>query len=250
MTAVSIVVPMHRTHALLDELLVRLGEAVPGAEVLLVDDGCPEGSGAAALALHGRLPGGLRARVVALSPGVGQHSAVLIGLRWATQPVCVVMDADLQDPPEAVPVLLDALAAGPTPVVAAARVGRYESAGRLASGRAYRRALTWASTGRVPADAGMLLAMRWSARTAVLALDDPVAPLVPALARAGQEIRTVPVRRVARASGESATTSRVRLRVALRGLTTVTPVHPLVRTVRAGRWTPPHITVTDIGGPS
>ena len=249
MTGVSVVVPMHRTRSSLDELLARLGAAVPGAEVVLVDDACPEGSGGAALAMAGSLPGGLRGRLVTLAPGVGQHGAVLLGLAEATSPVCVVMDADLQDPPEAVPSLLEALAAGNTSVVASGRRGRYERSGRLATGRAYRLALHWASGRRVPPDAGMFLAMSAPARTALLALHDPVAPLVPALARAGQQIATLPVVRTERSDGVSATPSRLRVRAGVRGLLTVLPVHPIVRAVRRRRWSPPHITVTDIGGP-
>ena len=106
-----------------------------------------------------------------------------------------------------------------------------------------------ASCGKVPRDAGMFLAMTASARAAVLALDDPVAPLVPALARAGIPLRTVPVQRARRTSGATATTSRVRVRTSVRGLLTVLPLHPFVRSVRARRWQHPHITVTDIGGP-
>lgn len=248
MSRVSIVVPMHATGAYLDELLTRIADTVPDAEVVLVDDACPDGSGAAALALAGRLPGRMRCRLVSVRPGVGQHSAVLLGLAETTAPVSVVMDADLQDPPEAIPVLVDALASGVAQVVAAGRRGRYESRGRLVSGRWHRRALHVASGGRVPRDAGMFLAMTSSARDAVLALNDPVAPLLPALMRAGMRIRTVPVVRAARTGGGSATTGGVRVRTSVRGLLTVLPLHPFVRSVRVHRWQHPSITITDIGG--
>ena len=247
MTSVSVVVPMHATRASLPELLDRLGRAVPGAQVVLVDDACPQGSGGAARAL-GDLPGGLHGMLVDVRPGVGQQSAVLIGLAWATAATTVVMDADLQDPPEAIPSLVAALAAGTAPVVASARRGTYESPGRLATARSYRLVLHWASRRRIPCDAGMFLAMDRSARDAVLALGDPVAPLVPALARAGQTIRTVPVHRRSRSHGVSATTGRVRARTAVRGLLTVLPVHPLARTLRVLRWQHPSVTVTDLGG--
>ncbi|RYB96736.1 glycosyltransferase [Nocardioides glacieisoli] len=249
MSGVGVVVPMHATRDCLDELLARIAACVPDAEVVLVDDACPQGSGAAVRALTGRLPAGLRCRLVTVRPGVGQHSAVLLGLAESTSAVTVVMDADLQDPPEAIRTLVDALAEGSAPVVAAGRRGSYEARGRLASGRWHRRAMHLASGGRVPRDAGMFLAMTASARDAVLALDDPVAPLVPALARAGIPLRTVPVQRAPRTSGATATTSRVRVRTSVRGLLTVLPVHPFVRSVRARRWQHPHITVTDIGGP-
>ena len=248
MSSVSVVVPMHATRDCLDELLARIAASVPGAEVVLVDDACPQGSGAAVLALSGRLPGDLRCKLVTVRPGVGQHSAVLLGLATSTAAVSVVMDADLQDPPEAIRSLVDALVEGSVPVVAAGRRGSYQGRGRLASGRWHRRTLHLASGGRVPKDAGMFLAMTGAARQAVLALDDPVAPLLPALARAGVPIRTIPVVRAPRTTGGTATTSGVRVRTSVRGLLTILPVHPFVRSVRARRWQHPHITVTDIGG--
>ena len=86
MSGVGVVVPMHATRDSLEELLARIARAVPDAEVVLVDDACPEGSGAAVLALAGRLPGFLRCRLVTVRPGVGQHSAVLLGLAESTAP--------------------------------------------------------------------------------------------------------------------------------------------------------------------
>ena len=63
-------------------------------------------------------------------------------------------------------------------------------------------------------------------------------------------IRTIPVLRAPRSTGRSATTGRVRVRTSVRGVLTVLPLHPFVRSVRVRRWQHPHITVTDIGGPA
>ena len=248
MTTIGVVVPMHATRDCLGELLERIAAALPGAEVVLVDDACPQGSGEAVMGLARNVPGGLDVRLVSVHPGVGQHSAVLLGLARSTADISVVMDADLQDPPEAVGALVAAVVDGSVPVVAAGRRGSYQGRGRLASGRLHRRVLHLASRGRVPPDAGMFVALTREAREAVLALDDPVAPLLPALARAGVPIRTTPVQRSPRSSGATATTSRVRVRTSVRGLLTVLPLHPVVRSVRARRWQQPQITVTDIGG--
>lgn len=249
MNAVSVVVPMHATRQSLDELVSRVAAVVPEGELVLVDDECPEGSGQAVLDL-GALPGGLRGVLVQVRPRVGQLSAVLIGLRTASAPVTVVMDADLQDPPEQIAALLDSLAAGGSNVVASARRGSYESRGRMATARCYRRVLHRASGGRVPPDAGLFLAMDRRAREAVLALGDPRAPLVPALARAGMRITTVPVARQPRPHGASATGGRTRLGTAVRGLLTVLPVHPVALRLRLLRWHEPSVTITHLEGPT
>lgn len=249
MSTLSVVIPMHRTRRCLTELLDRLAVAVPGAQVVLVDDACPEGSGEAALALSGRLPAGLSGRLVSLTPGVGQHSAVLIGITQATGAVTAVMDADLQDRPEDLPPLVEALVATGADVVAAGRRGDYEARGRIRSGRCYRAVMHRASRGRLPADAGMFLVMSSAARTSVIDLGDPRAPLLPALARAGMQIVSTPVTRAPRAHGRSATPSRTRVGVAVRALLTVLPTHRLVRPIRVARWRSPSLTITDLGGP-
>src|SRR5215212_11950435 len=94
---------------------------------------------------------------------VGQHGALAHGLTAEPEAdVWVCLDADLQDPPEAVPVLLDRLARGDVGAVFAGRRGRYESLPRRVTGRLHRRVAT-RLTG-LPPDAGAFLAMRRAVR--------------------------------------------------------------------------------------
>lgn len=226
--ALSVVVPMYRTAAHLPELLRRLDEAVPGAEVVLVDDHCPEASAEVAASLP---RGSLHPVVVRLSANVGQHAAVHIGLGLARSPLVAVMDADLQDRPEALPVLLSALDAHPhADAVCAARMGRYASRGRRCTARAYRATARVLSRGRIPAGAGMFMVARRRAVEAVLRLDDPMAPLVPAIAAAGLRLMAEPIPRDPRPDGAGAHGGRDRVRIALRGLALLTPARrPLAR---------------------
>lgn len=219
--ALSVVVPMHRTARWLPELLRRLGDSVPGADVVLVDDACPDGSGdlAAGIGHHG-----LTVTVVRVHPNVGQHAAVQIGLRHCTRALVAVMDADLQDAPEDIPVLLDRLLAHPeVDAVCAARTGRYASAGRRATARGYRAVASALTRGRIPRDAGMFMVMRAEAAAGVARLDDPMAPLVPALAATGARLHAMPLERHPRGDGGSGYDGRMRLRVAVRGLAVLTP---------------------------
>ncbi len=218
----SVVVPMYRTSRHLPELLARLDAAVPHAEVVLVDDACPERSADGAAAIDA---GTLRVVIVRLSTNLGQHAAVHVGLATATRELVAVMDADLQDEPEALPVLLDALAAQPAlGAVCSSRAGTYTTAGRQRSARTYRWMARVLSGGRIPQGAGMYLVAQRSAVQAVRDLDDPYAPLVTALAAAHVPLDAIAVERRGRDDGRSAHGGRDRLRIAVRGLVVLTPL--------------------------
>src|SRR5207244_11508029 len=76
----------------------RLSEAVgEHFEVLFIDDGSRDGSGDLLDALHAR---DRRLKVVHFSRNFGHQAALQAGLDEATGDAVVLMDADLQDPPE------------------------------------------------------------------------------------------------------------------------------------------------------
>jgi dolichol-phosphate mannosyltransferase len=235
---------LYRTAATLDELLTRLeASCPPGSEYVLVDDCCPDGSGDQVLERWRHQ----RGRLLSLTDNVGQHAAVQAGLRHALGERVVVMDADLQDLPEDVPRLLAALDGGEADVVCAGRRGHYANPGQERSARAYRRVARLLSRGRIPADAGMFSAWHRFAVDKVVALGDHAAPLVPAAALAGLRISTVAVDRHARGHGRSATGSIRRVRIAVRGLVTLTPLHPLVRRLQPVRRHSPAAEVVELG---
>jgi len=106
---VSIAVPAYNEEEVLPLLLTRVRAvlaALPGGphELVIVDDGSSDGS----LALLEREAAGDRGlRVVALARNFGQQAAVTAALDHVTGEVAIVMDADLQDAPEAIPEMID-----------------------------------------------------------------------------------------------------------------------------------------------
>jgi len=213
---VAVVVPVYGNAPTLPELVRRLAVALDGHDwtVRLVVDASPDDSAAVA----GRLAAQDQ-RVVAqvLPRNLGQHGALAAGL--AADPdadVWVCLDADLQDPPEAVPALLARYCAAGPPVAAvfAGRRGSYETALRLASGRLHRAVL--ARLTGLPPDAGAFLLLGPAARAEVLRLQAP--SLVAAVGAARLPTASVPVQRAERTSGRSAWTGRARLAQSVRTL--------------------------------
>ena len=109
---VSVVVPVFNGEATLEALVDRLREAVQTRfelEVVLVNDGSTDASGDVCRELAGRHPW---VRFVDLSRNFGEHNAVMAGLRFASGDCAVIVDDDLQNPPEEVVKLVDKLGEG------------------------------------------------------------------------------------------------------------------------------------------
>jgi polyisoprenyl-phosphate glycosyltransferase len=215
---VAVVAPVYRNAATLPALAARLRTTLGDRpwRLRLVIDASPDDSLAVAESLAAADP---RIAVTHLTVNGGQHAALARGL--ADEPdadAWVCLDADLQDPPEAVPLLLARLAVDGTGAVFAGRRGAYESPGRRLTGTLHR----WLAarlTG-LPPDAGAFFAMDARVRAAVLtAMAEEAAPsVVLGVVRAGVPVASVPVAREQRPSGRSAWTGRARLRQSARSL--------------------------------
>ena len=106
----SVVVPVYNDQEVLDELLKRLTPAVtaicPNYEVILIDDGSRDKSWAKIEELKEQYENIV---AVKLARNFGQQNAIAAGLDQATGDVIVLMDSDLQDRPEDIHVLVNAL---------------------------------------------------------------------------------------------------------------------------------------------
>ena len=212
--SVALVTPVYGNAATLEDLSRRVAGAMEGRPWTLrfVVDASPDDSLAVA---HGLAAADSRLAVTPLTRNVGQNRALLAGLAASTAAdAWVCLDADLQDPPEAVPALLDRLAAGDAGVVFAGRRGAYESRSRMLTGNLHRRAM--ARLTGLPADAGAFLAMDRPSRDRLLALDPP--GIVAGVGAAGIPCVSVPVARDARPSGCSAWTTLARVHQSGRSL--------------------------------
>ncbi|WP_347261785.1 glycosyltransferase family 2 protein [Rudaea sp.] len=110
---VSIVVPVYRSEAILPHLVTKVREAMAGSglryELILVNDVSPDGSWEAIKRLAAEHD---FVRGICLSKNVGQHNATMAGLGQVRGEVVIVMDDDLQHPPQAIVDLVKSIRSG------------------------------------------------------------------------------------------------------------------------------------------
>ena len=107
---VSIVIPVFNEISLIDELYSRLKVVCKGLgknyEIIIVDDGSSDGSYEKLIQLK---KNDATLRIVKFTRNFGQQAAVLAGFRTSQGKIIVQLDSDLQNPPEEIPKLLEAM---------------------------------------------------------------------------------------------------------------------------------------------
>ena len=150
----SFVIPVFDEEETLPELERRLRAVLDGldgpAEVILVDDGSSDRSPELLAEMSRRDP---RFRTIHFTRNFGHQMAITAGLDRARGDAVVVMDGDLQDPPEIIPTFLDHFRRG-YDVVYAQRVDRQESWWLRISYFLFYRLLARLSSIALPLDAG------------------------------------------------------------------------------------------------
>ncbi len=117
-----------RLRAVLDALGASRG--IEG-DIIAVDDGSRDGSREI---LEGIAAGDPALRVIRLDRNRGQHEALIEGFARCDAPLVISMDADLQNPPEEIPRIVDALLEG-NDLVATRRVNRRDPLSRRLAAR-------------------------------------------------------------------------------------------------------------------
>lgn len=153
----SVVIPVFNEEENLDELIRRCLLACDQTrcrfEIVLVNDGSSDGSAekidAAAKNNPGKVVG------VFLNRNYGQHAAVIAGFEQSKGDVVITLDADLQNPPEEIPRLVDAMDKG-YDVVGTVRLQRQDTLFRRVASAIINKAVQ-KSTGVMMHDYGCML---------------------------------------------------------------------------------------------
>jgi len=107
---ISIIIPTYNERENLEELFKRISRALEDRdfEIIIVDDDSPDKTWEKAEILGKIYP----VRVIRRTKEKGLSSAVIRGFEEANGDIIVVMDADLQHPPEVIPKLIEAIEHG------------------------------------------------------------------------------------------------------------------------------------------
>ncbi len=153
----SVVVPLFNEEANVAPLVARVTGILenlperPSYEIILVNDGSADSTAA-------RIREELRRRanivLVSLSRNFGHQLAATAGLDVSRGEAIVLMDGDLQDPPELIPEFVERWRAGFDVVYAVRRTRKGESAFKLATARAFYRIIRRLTNVSIPMDAG------------------------------------------------------------------------------------------------
>jgi len=152
---VSLAIPIYNEEAVVPELVRRTTavlDSLPGGphEIVFVDDGSYDGT---VKILEGAVQRDSRLSVVELSRNFGHQTALTAALDHVGGDIVVLMDGDLQDPPESIPTLIDHYRQG-YDVVYVQRVNRKESWWLRICYWVFYRLLATLSAIELPLDAG------------------------------------------------------------------------------------------------
>jgi undecaprenyl-phosphate 4-deoxy-4-formamido-L-arabinose transferase len=200
----SVVVPVLNEEDNLSQLVARVRQAFVAAnrpaELLVVLDGCTDNSLSVLLGLQSlEVP----LRIIELAHGVGQHAAIGVGLNYVRGNSVLTIDADLQNPPEALPEIARRLEAG-FDAVGTTRKGRRDAGHRALASAIFAKSLKLVGVRHTMGDPGcMLRGWRRPVVEAWLATGEPALYLPTQLNRHAEDYEEFEADHHARAVGES-----------------------------------------------
>ncbi len=219
------VIPAHEEAAVLPALWARLApvlgvlEEQQAIEVILIDDGSRDDTWAVMQALAARDP---RLGLVRLLRRFGQQAALLAGLERARGDAVIVLDADLQDPPEILPEMVERWREGFKVVHGVRRSRRPDTWFKRTSARVFRRVVTVLAGTGLSQDVGDFVLLDREVVELLRRVGGPRAFLRGEVAWAGFEHCAVPYDRAPRVAGLTKYSLRRMTALALDGLTALT----------------------------
>jgi dolichol-phosphate mannosyltransferase len=198
----SVVTPMHNEEGNARALYERVVAALAGVpfELVVADDGSKDSTGSI---LEELAAADERVKVISLSRNFGHQAALTAGLDHATGDVVVMMDSDLQDPPEVIPEMVQRWREGSDVVYAVRESREGETRFKLLTAKWFYRFFKKMAQIDVPLDAGDFRLMARPALDAVLAMPERNRFLRGMTVWVGFTQSAVTYKRAARAAGET-----------------------------------------------
>jgi polyisoprenyl-phosphate glycosyltransferase len=167
----SVVAPMHDEEANARRFYERVSAALTDLEfeIVLVDDGSRDATG---VILAELAEADSRVKVITLSRNFGHQAALTAGLEHATGDAVVMLDADLQDPPELIPAMLERWREGADVVYAVRESRAGETRLKLWTAHLFYRLFARLAQIDIPLDSGDFRLMDRRALDAMLAMGE------------------------------------------------------------------------------
>ncbi len=150
----SIIIPTYKSEANLPALIKRLEDVLSGLiynyEIVFVNDNSPDNTMSVLRGICSETPS---VKVISLSRNFGQQIAISAGLKYSSGDAAVIMDDDLQDPPEFIPELIKKWEEG-YKIVYAIRKTRQENLFKRSAYKLFYRILSKLSHIDIPKDSG------------------------------------------------------------------------------------------------
>lgn len=210
----SVVAPVYNEQELVDLFVARTCAAVAdyNFELILVNDGSTD----ATPELLDRLAAtDARVRVVHLSRNFGHQAALTAGLEHALGEAVAMIDADLQDPPELIPAMVEHWAQGSDVVYAVRRQREGETAFKLATAAGFYRLFNKLTQVDLEPNSGDFRLLDRRALDALLSMTERSRFLRGMTVWVGFTQTAIPYERDARNAGETKYTLRKMLRFSL-----------------------------------
>ena len=154
---VSIVIPVFNEEDVLSTLSGRLDAVLDSiennmsVEIIFVDDGSTDDS---ARIIRNKCTNDNRYKLICLSRNFGHQAAILAGLYESLGDAVIAMDADLQDPPELIPTMIQEWKSGSEVVYAKRRERNGDSFFKRASAKFFYVLIDWLSDTQLPRNVG------------------------------------------------------------------------------------------------
>ncbi len=215
----SVVIPVYNEEEVIPELIDRLQAAwdqTPAVhwQVIFVDDGSRDRS---AELIQKRSVEDPRIALVRLSRNFGHQAAITAGLNHVEADAALIMDADLQDPPEVIPDLVREWLAGGQ-IVIAQRLSRKDRGWRGLAFRLYHQTIHWVNDFKITPQAGIFGLIAQPALGHIVGLSEHNRFLPGLRDWVGFERRIVHYHRDERAAGTPKQSFKNLLRYALDGI--------------------------------
>ena len=153
---VSLVIPMYYEEEVANECYEKVSKMLKGLdkydyEIIFVNDGSKDKT----LEILEKIARkDEKAKIVSFSRNFGHQAAVTAGLKVATGDAIVIIDADLQDPPELIPQMLKLWEQGNEVIYGKRKIRKGESAFKLLTAKMFYKTLNALSDVEIPKDTG------------------------------------------------------------------------------------------------